>query len=235
MDSNNTRGSMIMYQSLSFTMIRELLDNKNTPAWIKIWLYFSILQKYGKKIYAKNQYIADKLDIPLGTVKYSITKLRDDGLIEILNSGSWLRQIKLTHIATIDENSNKEIKDKNEYQYHSIYDRKLYKDNVYLSDEEYTSLIEHLGDEKTLEQYINGINEYLSQSIIKYSSHYELILIWFDKNEQQVKNKKKKFDNPNYQWFMEVERGYIKKESTLSDEERDFFLNYDWLNDSDNE
>ena len=48
---NNMRGSSIMYQSLSFNMINELIKNNNTPAWIKIWLYFSILQKYNKKIY----------------------------------------------------------------------------------------------------------------------------------------------------------------------------------------
>lgn len=228
---NNMRGSSIMYQSLSFNMINELIKNNNTPAWIKIWLYFSILQKYNKKIYAKNNYIADKLNIPLGTVKYSITKLKNEGLIEIVNSGSWLRQIKLTKIANINEDDNKDIKANNEYAYHSIYGRTLYKTSIYLTDDEYTSLIEKATSEKELETYLIGMDTYLSNASIKYSSHFKMIWIWIDKNELQVKNKKKKFDTPDWTWYKEIERNYIPNKPK---EKIDLF-DYDWLNDTDEE
>ena len=227
--NNNVRGSNVVYQSLSYSMIKELLDNANTPAWIKIWLYFSILQKYGKKIYAKNKYISEKLHIPLGTVKYSISKLRDNNLIVIENSGSWLRQIKLTKVANIDEDENKEIKYNNEKAYHSIYGRTLYKDYVYLNQDEYDSLLEFLNnDSKLLEQYINGLNQYLSNSIIKYTSHYQMIVIWIDKDNKQRENKKKMFDTPNYKWFFEIERGRLVDERPKIEKE---FFDYDWLND----
>ena len=179
---NNIRGSSIVYQSLSYNMINELLQNAHTPAWIKIWLYFSILQKYNKKIYAKNKYISTKLDIPLGTVKYSITKLRDEGLIEIVNGGTWLRQIKLTKIANINENDNKEIKDRNEYEYHSIYNRLRFKDNVYLTQDEYNALLERVKTESTLDTYITSLDKYLYTSVIKYTEHYQMLCIWLDKD-----------------------------------------------------
>lgn len=231
MDNNNIRGSSIMYQSLSYKMIDELLKNEHTPAWIKIWLYFSILQKYKKVIYAKNNYISKKLNIPLGTVKYSITKLKNEGLIEIKNSGSWLRQIKLTKIANIDEDDNKEIKTNNEEYYHSLYGRTKYRDNVYLSSDEYDALLDKVKDEKELDRYLTGIDKYLSESVIKYSSHFKLIFIWIDKNEQQTKNKKKKYDEPNYVWYKEVERNYIPNKP----KEKIELFDYDWLNDRDDE
>lgn len=231
--NNSIRGSSIVYQSLSFRMINELLKNEHTPAWIKIWLYFSILKKYGRRIYAKNKYISKALNIPLGTVKYSITKLRDEGLIEIVNSGTWSREIKLTMVANINENDNKQLKHDNEYAYHSIYGRTLYKQNVYLTQNEYSELLEMVSDEQELDTYLVGLDTYLENAIIKYASHFNLLFIWIDKNKQQVKNKKKKYDTPDYKWFIEQEREYIAKQNKKASEEskEEEFFYYDWLND----
>lgn len=224
--NNDTRKGFIVYQSLSYTMIKELLDNESTPAWIKIWLYLSILQKYHKTLYPKNQYISEKLNIPLGTVKYALGKLKDEGYIEIINPRSWKRQIKLTHIANINDSDYKEIKNKNELTYHSMYNRQLYKNNVYLVDTEYMALKDRLKDDKELDFYLTGLDNYLENSKIKYDSHFKMLWTWIDKNETQIKNKKKKYDIPNYLWFIEFERGYIKKENKTIDED---LLNYDWL------
>lgn len=221
--NNDTRKGFITYQSLSFTMIRELLENENTPAWIKIWLYLSILQKYHKTLYPKNQYISKKLNIPLGTVKYALGKLKEEGYIEIINPKSWKRQIKLTHLANINDSEFKEIKDKNEYTYHSMYNRQLYKDNIYLVDTEFTAIKDRLKDDKELDFYLTGLNTYLENTTFKYDSHFKMIWTWIDKNEAQIKSKKKKFDTPNYLWFIEYERSYIKQE------QKEVF-DYDWLN-----
>lgn len=226
--NNDTRKGFVVYQSLSFTMIKELLENENTPSWIKIWLYLSILQKYHKTLYPKNQYISKKLNIPLGTVKYALGKLKEEGYIEIINPKSWKRQIKLTHIANITDSDYKEIKDKNEYTYHSMYNRTLYRDCIYLVDTEYMAIQDRLKDDKELDFYLTGINNYLSTSTIRYDSHFKMIWTWIDKNESQIKNKKKKFDTPNYQWFIEFERGYIKRDVPVMDED---LLNYNWLED----
>ena len=226
--NNDTRKGYIVYQSLSYTMIKELLDNESTPSWIKIWLYLSILQKYHKTLYPKNQYIAEKLKIPLGTVKYALGKLKEEGFIEIINPKSWKRQIKLTHIANINDSEYKEIKDKNELTYHSMYNRQQYKDNVYLVDTEYMAIKDRLKDDKELDFYLNGLNNYLNESKIRYDSHFKMLWTWIDKNECQIKNKKKKYEVPNYQWFIEYERGYIKKDNSKIDED---LLNYNWLED----
>ncbi len=232
--NNSIRGSSIVYQSLSFKMINELLKNEHTPAWIKIWLYFSILKKYGRRIFATNKYISDKLNIPLGTVKYSIARLRDEGLIEILNSGTWSREIKLTMVANINETENKQLSKDNEYAYHSIYGRTLYKEHIYLTESEYSSLSDMVNDTQELETYLNGMNTYLSNAVIKYASHYNLLFIWIDKNKQQVKNKKKKYDTPDYKWYLEQEREYIvKQQKEQKEQELDDLIYYDWLNDPD--
>jgi hypothetical protein len=226
---SNIRGSSIVYQSLSYEMIKELIKNKNTPAWIKIWLYFSILQKYKKTIYAKNPYISEKLDIPLGTVKYAISKLKNDGLIIIYNKGTWARQIQLTKIANISENENKELSNNNEAYYHSLYDRTKYKENIYLSNDEYQALLDKVKDESELDRYLIGIDAYLKKALVKYESHFKLISIWIDKDNTQVKNKKKKFDTPNYLWYKSIERGYIENKSIEQDKELQDILDFDWL------
>lgn len=226
--NSDTRKGFIVYQSLSFNMIKELLDNESTPSWIKIWLYLSILQKYHKTLYPKNSYIAEKLNIPLGTVKHALGKLKEEGYIEIINPKSWKRQIKLTHIANISDKDYKEIRDKNEYTYHSLYNRQLYKDHVYLVDTEYMAIKDRLKDDKELEFYLTGLNTYLENSTIKYDSHFKMIWKWIEKNETQIKSKKKKYDIPNYSWFIEYERNYIKKENPVMDED---LLEYNWLED----
>lgn len=229
-NNSSDRKSQFVYQSLSFQMIDELVHSTQTPAWIRLWLYFSILQrKYNRVIYAKNKYLSEKLNIPFGTVKNAITKLRDDGLIEIINSGSWMRQIRLTHIANIKEDENGEIKKNNEAYYHSLYGRRQYTDHVYLSEDEYNALLEKVQDANELDTYINGLEKYLSNAVIKYSSHFKLIFIWIDRNELQIKNKKKKYDVPDYKWFFTVEREYIEKQNTQKKE----LYDYDWLNDTD--
>lgn len=225
--NNDTRKGFVVYQSLSFTMIKELLENESTPSWIKIWLYLSILQKYHKTLYPKNQYISKKLNIPLGTVKYALGKLKEEGYIEIINPKSWKRQIKLTHIANITDSDYKDVKDKNELAYHTLYNRQLYRDCIYLVDTEYMAIQDRLKDDKELDFYLTGINNYLSTSTIKYDSHFKMIWTWIDKNESQIKNKKKKYDTPNYQWFIEYERGYIKQDTKELKE----VFDYDWLND----
>lgn len=227
MNNIDTRKGFIVYQSLSFNMIKELLENDNTPSWIKIWLYLSILQKYHKTLYPKNQYIADKLHIPLGTVKYALGKLKDEGYIDIINPKSWKRQIKLTHIANINDSDYKDIKDKNEYTYHTMYNRQVYKDNVYLTESEYIAIKDRLKDEKELEIYMSGLNTYLENSTIKYDSHFKMIWKWIDKNDSQIKNKKKKYDTPNYLWFTEYERNYINNKSKENIE----LFDYNWLDD----
>ena len=204
--NNNTRKGTYNYQSLSYAMIRELIESSSTPARIRIWLYLSILQRYNKTLYPKNEYISKKLNIPLGTVKYALGKLKDEGFIEIINPKSWKRQIKLTHVATINDSEYKDIKNKNEFAYHSIYNRQLYRNNIYLVDTEYMAIQDKLKDEKELDFYLTGLDSYLETSKIKYDSHFKMLWAWIDKNESQIKNKKKKYDTPNYQWFIEYER-----------------------------
>jgi hypothetical protein len=56
-----------------------------------------------------------------------------------------------------------------------------------------------------------------------------MIMIWFDRNELQIKNKKKKYEEPDYKWFYTIEREYIEKKETQTKE----VFYYDWLNETD--
>lgn len=233
----NIRGSDVVYQSLSYNMIFELRKNPNTPAWIKIWLYFSLMVKSGKDIWASNEYISEHLHIPLGTVKHAIKKLRDEELIEVVNSGSWKRQIKLTRVAIITDKENKELRQQNNFEYHSLSGRRKYLDNVYLSDSEYEELNTLLEDTKALDFYIEGLNAYLSEAVITYTSHYQMIYIWYQKNNVRVQQKKKKYSIPDYKWYRELERGYLNNKREASPDKTDIedIFYFDWLGESSEE
>lgn len=230
----------IVYQSFSYEMINEMLKNENTPAWIKIWLYLSMFQKKSNKpVYASNEYISKHLNIPFGTVKYSITKLRDKGFITIENSGSWKRKISLTHLANIVDSDYAQLKADNEMIRHRNLGRKPITDYVYLSDEEMANLLEMMG-EVDRQHYINSLDAYINKTHKEYSSHYETIVHWWKKDNEQRKWKKKLYEEPQEQWDKEFNNDLMYKnqlgqynfdrENALKE-----IFDYDWLNDSDDE
>ena len=91
------------YTSLSYQMVADLLNNKKTPLYIRLKLYFGILQKYNKRIFCLNQYLADKFEVSIFQVKYHLKKLKDDNSIKILNEGSFKREIILLEYVMITE------------------------------------------------------------------------------------------------------------------------------------
>lgn len=195
----------VVYQSFSYEMINEMLKNDNTPAWIKIWLYLSMFQKKSNKpVYASNDYIAKHLNIPFGTVKYSITKLRDKGFITIENGGSWKRRISLTHLANIVDSDYEQLKTDNEMIRHRNLGRKPITEFVYLSDEEMSKLLELMGEVERI-KYINDLDSYIKKTHKEYSSHYETIVHWYKKNSEQRKWKKRLYDEPQDQWDKELD------------------------------
>lgn len=58
----------------------------------------------------------------------------------------------------------------------------LYKEYVYLTEDQYTSLINLFGQELTLD-YIDRLNNYIGSKGTKYKSHYHTILNWSKKDE----------------------------------------------------
>lgn len=230
----------IVYQSFSYEMINELLKNDNTPAWIKVWLYLSMFQKKSKKpVYASNEYISQHLNIPFGTVKYAITKLRDKGFITIENGGTWKRKISLTHLANIVDSDYEQLKADNEMIRHRNLGRNPITEYVYLSDNEMAQLLELMGEVER-QRYINDLNDYIKKTHKEYNSHYETLVHWWKKNGEQKKWKKKRFDEPQEQWDTEFQNDLMYKNQLGSyNFDRDNSLNeifeYDWLNDSTDE
>lgn len=60
---------------------------------------------------------------------------------------------------------------------------KLYGDYVLLSESEYYKLINKLGEQKTV-FYINKLNNYIKSTGKEYTSHYETILLWKDRDDE---------------------------------------------------
>lgn len=201
----------IVYQSFSYEMIKELLNNESTPAWIKIWLYLSMFQKKSNKpVYASNQYIATHLNIPFGTVKWSITKLRDKGFITIENSGTFKRKISLTHLANIVDTDYAQLKADNEMIRNRNMGKKPITEFVYLSDEEMANLLEMLGEVER-QRYISDLDSYIRRTHKEYNSHYETIVHWWKKNNEQRKAKKKLWGEPQEQWDSELNNDLLYK------------------------
>jgi len=75
-----------------------------------------------------------------------------------------------------------------------IYGEKiLFMDNVLLTEKEYQSLIEKIGQDKT-DYYIEQLNNYIhiigkQKATKKYHSHYHVILTWHRKDENDIKKR----------------------------------------------
>lgn len=218
------------YTSLSYKMIADLLNSKKTPLYIRFKLYFGILQKYGKKIFCSNQYLANKFEVSLFQVKYHLKKLKDDGSITIVNTGSFKREIVLLeYIMITDENLNEEIKKQTEKLRHSAFGRFAVKDNVYLTDEELMEIKELMKNEYV--KYINNLNNYIEETGRKYKSHYEVLKAWWFKNQKAKAKKKKTDDTPQ---FLDDDEEYIFEtyyENPQPTEDYTPLFDYDWLND----
>lgn len=204
------------YTSLSYQMVADLLNNKKTPLYIRLKLYFGILQKYNKRIFCLNQYLANKFEVSIFQVKYHLKKLKDDNSIKILNEGSFKREIiLLEYVMITEEELTENIKQKNEELRQSAFGKYKVKENVYLSDSELMELKELMGYEYV--KYINDLNNYIEKTNKKYKSHYETLKAWWYKNQKAKASKKKMEETPqfledDYNWFednIEEEETYL--------------------------
>jgi len=66
-----------------------------------------------------------------------------------------------------------------------IKEKQLYKECVYLKEDEYKKMIEQFGESGT-NQRIQNLNDYIMSKGIKYKSHYHTILMWERKNNGQT-------------------------------------------------
>lgn len=202
------------YTSLSYQMVADLLNNKQTPLYIRLKLYFGILQRYGKKIFCLNKYLANKFGVSEYQVKYHLKKLKDEGTIKVLNEGTFKREIVLLeYIMLKDDDLTDEIKKKTEDLRQSAFGKFAVKENVYLTDEELLSIKELMGSEYA--RYINDLNTYINDTNRKYKSHYETLKAWWYKNQKAKSKKKKQEETPQF----------------LDDDSN--FVDYDWLNEDD--
>lgn len=201
MDENNnqtiTKQRNNTYTSLSYQMINDLLNNKKTPLYIRLKLYFGILQKYGKKIFCLNEYLAEKFNVSIYQVKYHLKKLKDEGSIEIKNPKSFKREIVLLNYVFIsEEDLTKELKQKNEDLRQSAFGRHRLKEHVYLTDEELYKIKELMTTEYIT--YINNLNDYIERTNKQYKSHFETLTAWWYKNQNAKKKKKKQEYSPEF-------------------------------------
>lgn len=204
------------YTSLSYQMVADLLNSKKTPLYIRLKLYFGILQKYNKRIFCLNQYLANKFEVSIFQVKYHLKKLKDDNSIKILNEGSFKREIiLLEYVMITEEELTENIKQKNEELRQSAFGKYKVKENVYLSDSELMEIKELMGYEYV--KYINDLNNYIEKTNKKYKSHYETLKAWWYKNQKAKASKKKMEETPqfledDYNWFednIEEEETYL--------------------------
>ena len=217
------------YTSLSYQMVADLLNNKKTPLYIRLKLYFGILQKYNKRIFCLNQYLANKFEVSIFQVKYHLKKLKDDNSIKILNEGSFKREIiLLEYVMITEEELTENIKQKNEELRQSAFGKFKVKENVYLTDSELMKIKELMGYEYV--KYINDLNNYIEKTNKKYKSHYETLKAWWYKNQKAKASKKKMEETPQF-----LEDDYNWLEDNIEEEETYLGTPIDeWLKDIEN-
>ncbi len=93
--------------------------------------------------------------------------------------------VTVTQSHAIDIDKEIRIKNKNK----NIKHKTLYLESVYLSDDEFDSLIEKYGSREKANLGIETLNNYIQASGKKYKSHFHVLIGWvFDRvNEQKVR------------------------------------------------
>jgi uncharacterized protein YutE (UPF0331/DUF86 family) len=64
----------------------------------------------------------------------------------------------------------------------------IYKEHVYLTNEQYSGLIEKLGD-GAVQSYIEKLNNYIGSKGKRYKSHYHTILVWADRDRGNLRSR----------------------------------------------
>lgn len=181
--------------SLSYKMISDLLNNKETPLYIRLKLYFGILQRYRKELFMLNGWLAQRFDVSIYQVKYHLKKLKEDGTIKIENEGTFRRKIVLLEYIIIEEDKlDEEVRRQQEDMRQLAFGKSRVKDNVFLSQEELFELQNLMKTEYA--KYIRQLDEYISKTGKQYKSHYETLKAWWWKNQKAKEQKKKQEDNP---------------------------------------
>lgn len=183
--------------SLSYKMINDLINNRKTPLYIRLKLYFGILQRYKKELFMLNDYLAQRFDVSLYQVKYHLKKLKDDGTIKIENEGTFRRKIVLLEYIIIEEEQlDEELKKKQEDMKQLAFGKSRIKDHVFLSQEELFELQELMKSEYV--KYIRQLDEYIERTGVQYKSHYDTLKAWWFKNQKAKEKKKKQEESPEF-------------------------------------
>ena len=119
---------------------------------------------------------------------YSIVTICNYDLYQPQNESEATTNTTTNQQPTNTENKLKKVKKKKR---EAKISRSRFLDAVYLSDEEYSKLINELGEEKT-KYYIQRLDDYMATSGRKYKNHCRLILKWYredmEKQKQEVKD-----------------------------------------------
>lgn len=76
-----------------FLMNQKLLKNPAVPSWIRLYILLCIFDSKGGHIYALNGFFSTRLGVSVESIKKSLTRLKNDFLIDIINPGSFRREI----------------------------------------------------------------------------------------------------------------------------------------------
>ena len=93
-----------------------------------------------------------------------------------------MKNISKRHVLHMENIDIDIIEDKNS----KLIDKKLYKEFIYLSDNEYKKLIDRFGEQGTKDR-ISDLNNGIGSKGYKYDSHYFTILAWDRKHEKEKK------------------------------------------------
>lgn len=181
--------------SLSYQMIQDLVNDKRTPLYLRLKLYFGVCQKYGNYIRKLNPELAEMFEVSVHQIKYALERLKAEGSIRIINPRSYKRVIILTeYIFITDEELTSEALKKAEDLRQQAYGRYPVKDNVYLNEEEVEKLKKLMGTEFL--SYITNLDSYIKKTGRKYKDHYATLEAWWFKNQKARKQKKKVEQTP---------------------------------------
>lgn len=138
------------------------------------------------------QGILDKLAFEKVSDKENGFKIKENPVKSTENSQNKIEENK------IDKNKGNKAHARGKYQ------------NVYLTEEEYESLISQYGKEKT-DDYINRVDEYCESAGRKYNNYLATIELWIKKDESKTKTKGKFNNYSEDRELSDFEKQMLKK------------------------
>jgi len=101
----------ILKTNVQFEIVNELLNNKTIQCYTRLYILLMLYWSNGRKIRALNEYLANRLGVNTKTIQRALKKLKNGLIIDVINAGTWKREIIILNANLIPINNKNILND----------------------------------------------------------------------------------------------------------------------------